>query len=285
VTSSTARRVTGWDDIDYSVPLPDSFVLPETHWPSLHTAELTPRQRIAANQLAASFSCEMFIHCERYVISYMREHRVRVRQVVTDGALDRFIFEEELHIAAFYRLLNRLRPDTYPSATSVLLKWSWLDRLVLKVAPAVSLFLIAALFEEMSLYVHEVMDEQPAQAYAPIRAVMAQHAVDEQGHIKLDDHVLLKLTDFFPRWLYALQVWLSLPLMLYVDGVLGRAWRKLFTDFAAREQLPASAAKALRARRPSRSDVIGIERFVAKLRGAPLPGSRLLCAALSLATK
>ena len=105
------------------------------------------------------------------------------------------------------------------------------------------------------------------------------------GHIKLDDHVLLKLTGFFPRWLYALQVWLSLPLMLYVDGVLGRAWRKLFTDFAEREQLPASAAKALRARRPSRSDVIGIERFVAKLRGAPLPGSRLLCAALSLATK
>ena len=285
MSSPPARRVLGWDDIDYSVPVPDSFVLPETHWPGLRAADLTPRQRVAANQLAASFSCEMFIHCERYVITYMRDHRPRVRQVVTDGALDRFIAEEELHIAAFYRLLNRLRPDTYPSATSVLLNFGWLDRFVLKLAPAVSLFLIAALFEEMSLYVHQVMDEEPTQAYPPIRAVMAQHALDEQGHIKLDDHVLLKLTGLFPRWLYALQVWLSLPLMLYVDGVLGRAWRKLFTDFAAKEQLPASAAKALRARRPSRSDVIGIERFVAKLKTAPLPGSRLLCAALSLATK
>ncbi|HZN91880.1 MAG TPA: hypothetical protein VFB81_04225 [Myxococcales bacterium] len=279
-------RPSPWDEIDYSVPLPEGFVMPEHHWPALAEATfLTPPQRIRANRAALSFSCEMFIQCETYVITYLEERRRRIGGLVPDTALDRFVAEEREHIEAFYRLLDTLNGGRYGDRKLKLMRWTFWDRLMLWLAPPVSLFTIAALFEEMSLPVPAVMDERPDQSYAPVRAVMDLHAKEEKFHIHLDDRALERSQGRLPRWLYALQLWLALPLMAYVDGVLARAWRRAMKDFAAAERLPAGEARRLLRRRPSRSDVLGIESFIAKMGSRPLPGSRLFAAVLATAIR
>lgn len=281
----TARR-SPWEEIDYSVPLPRGFVMPEHHWPVLAAqTALSEPQRIKANRIALSFSCEMFIQCETYVITYLEERRRRIAGLVPDPALDRFVAEEREHVEAFYRLLDALNDGRYRDRKLKLMRWTFWDRLMLWLAPPVSLFTIAALFEEMSLPVTQVMDERPDQSYAPARAVMDLHAKEEKFHIHLDDKALERSQGRLPRWLYALQLWLALPLMAYVDGVLGRAWRRAMREFAAAEGLPAAEARRLLRRKPSRSDALGIQAFIAKLVHRPLPGSRLFAAVLATALR
>lgn len=276
-------RRSPWEQIDYSVPAPEDFILPEHHWPSLAQLPLSPSQRVKVNHVATAFSCEMFVQCERYVIHYLEAHRRRIGGAAPEAALDRFVAEERVHIDAFLRLLQCLAPHRYRGPELRFMRWTILDRLVLFLAPSVSLFLIAALFEEMSLFVSDVMDEQPEQSFAPVHEVMRLHAREERGHIQLDHRALEELSGRTPRWWFALHVWLSLPLMVYVDKVLGRAWRRAMGELAREEQLTPEQTKTLLARRPSKSDVLGIQSFIAKLQARPLPGSKLLCAALSRA--
>ena len=268
---------TPWEQIDYSPAPPVGFALPEHHWSTLQQAPLTEAQRVRANHEAACFSCEMFIQCERYVIDYFNAYRRRFRGAASDAALDHFVHEERVHIDAFFRLLTCLKPERYPQPSLRLMKWTVWDRLMLFIAPGVSLFLIAALFEEMSLFVPDVLDEQPAQTFAPVRAVMAEHRREELAHLSLDHRALGKLSKTMPRWLFAAQALFSLPLMAYVDWMLGRAWRRMMSEFARAEGLSGAARRALLRRRPSRSDVMGIESFIAKLKANPIPGGKALC--------
>lgn len=280
--ASPPARISPWDRIDYAVPVPNDFVVPEHHWPVLASLTgLTPQQRIAANHAALGFSCEMFIQCETYVITYLEEKRRRIQGLAKDAAVDRFVAEEREHIEAFYRLLDLLQAGAYADRRLKLIPWTVWDRLILWMAPPVSLFAIAALFEEMSLPVPTVMDERPDQCFAPVRAVMDLHAKEEQFHIHLDERALETLSTRLPRWLFALQLCFSLPLMVYIDGVLGRAWRRSMKAFAARHGLTREQERALQRRQPSRSDVLGMEAFIRKLEARPLPGSRCVCSVLA----
>lgn len=272
-----APSASPWERIDYATPVPDDFLVPEHHWPALEAAPLERPVRVRANHLALRFSCEMFVHFERYVIEYLERYRSRTGDALGENQLQRFIDEERLHVDAFHRLLRLLRPDLYPDRRLRFLSWSAWDRWMLRVSPEITFFTLAALFEEMTLFVPVVMDERAEHSFAPVHQVMNLHAREERGHVALDERVLEAARARTPRWLFALQVLWSLPLMLYVDRVLAAAWRRAMQRFAEEEGLTRAQAAALRARKPSRSDVMGIRSFIEKVRRRPFPGGRILC--------
>ena len=282
--SAPARpRVDPWAEIEFPPAPADRFVAPEDHWPAFAAVPMSLAQRVAMNNLALRFSCEMVAHFERYVVDYLESQSGRLRGALSDRARSRFATDERNHINGFLRLLAALRPSAYPEPRLAFFRWDFWDRLVVRCAPAVTFFVATDLLEEMFLHVHTVMDENPEQTFAPARAVMALHAREELPHLGWDQQVILARRASLSRWRFAIEALASLLIVLLVDVKTARAWRRAVRAQAAEMGLTRPQVRALARKRLSRSDTLGLRAFIERRRRKPFPGSRLLCAILGLA--
>jgi hypothetical protein len=270
-----------WGRIDWATPVPPGFLIPEHHYRMRRDCGfLTEAQRARLNHLSVRFSCESFIHFERYVIEYLERYPHRLGPL-PEKLVRRFIDEEHVHVAAFWAALETVRPDLHGGKRLRMHRWTWVDRLLMRVAPTVSFFLLAALFEEMTLFVPVVMDERPEQSWPPLHEAMRLHAKEERGHVAIDERVLAHAARTQPRWSVAAQALLSLLLMRCVQGKMDAAWARGVADFAREEGLSGAQRRALLGKRLSLSDELGMKSFLEKLRTSPLPGAGLLRAVLS----
>jgi hypothetical protein len=272
-----------WSAIQFSPAPVDRFVAPEDHWPAFAAVPMSLAQRVAMNNLALRFSCEMVAHFEQYVVDYLEGQSARFRGALSDRARSRFATDERNHISGFLRLLAALRPSAYPEPRLAFFRWDFWDRAVVRWAPAVTFFVATDLLEEMFLHVHTAMDERPDQTFAPARQVMALHAREEMRHLGWDEQVITARRASLSRWRFAFEALASLLIVLLVDVKTARAWRRAVHAQADELGLTTAQARALARKRLSRSDVMGLEAFIERRRRRPFPGSRLLCAALSLA--
>lgn len=284
--SAPARpRVDPWGNIEFPPAPADRFVAPEDHWPALAAVPMSLAQRLAMNNLALRFSCEMVAHFERYIVDYLEGQSARLRGALSDRARSRFADDERNHINGFLRLLAALRPSAYPEPRLAFFRWDFWDRAVVRSAPAVTFFVATDVLEEMFLHVHTVMDERPEQTYAPAREVMALHAREELRHLGWDEQVITARRAGLSRWRFACEALASLLIVLLVDAKTSRAWRRAVRAHAGEMGLTNAQVRALARKRLSRSDVLGLEAFIERRRRRPFPGSRLLCAALGLALR
>jgi hypothetical protein len=284
VHAAVRRR---WDRIDWTRPIPPgTLVIPEAHYMDVAGLGLTERQRVAINRLFACFTCELFIHFEGYVIRYLDRSAHRA-PYLSAPVVARFVAEERTHAEMFGRLLHRLRPDLYPTdaAPPRFLRWGRGDDAALRLAPAGTFFLLAWYFEEITLFVPRAIEARPDQSAALVAEIMALHAREEAPHVAIDERVLLHLNERCPRWLAAIQTALALPFLVYVDGVVGDAWRRLVASACSELGLDAAQRRRLGARAPTQSDRWGTESFTRKLEGHGLAGAPALCWALRRALR
>jgi hypothetical protein len=272
-----------WGAIQFPPAPVDRFVAPEDHWPAFAAVPMSLAQRVAMNNLALRFSCEMVAHFEQYVVDYLEGQSARFRGALSDRARSKFAADERIHINGFLRLLAALRPSAYPEPKLAFFRWDVWDRAVVRWAPAVTFFVATDVLEEMFLHVHTVMDERPEQTFAPAREVMALHAREEVRHLGWDEQVISARRAGLSRWRFAFQALASLLIVLLVDAKTARAWRRAVRAHAGEMGLTAAQERALARKRLSRSDVMGLEAFIERRRRRPFPGSRLLCAALARA--
>lgn len=271
------RSRLSWDTIDYSTPLPDAFLVPEHHWPRLQNASLPQAVRIRLNHFATYFMCEMFIHFERSIIHYIETHRDSL-SLLTAAQIQRFIDEELAHVRAFEKLAAKIRPDLYQGKPRFLTRTAF-DAAIVRHTPLSTFFLMAALFEEMTLFVHTVMLENLHESWRPCLDVMHLHALEERGHIGMDRIVVegskrgaaIRLCESI----------ILLPLVLYSDIRVARAWKKAARFFCEEEHLTPAQSRQIAMKGMSRSDLLGMASYVKKNTQRPLPGNGLLCFALS----
>lgn len=270
-----------WEAIDWGQPVPRDFLVPEHQYQIVHVGRLDRAARIHLNHLAVCFSCEQAIHLERVLIAYLERCRGALR-TVPERHFVRFIAEERRHIEAFFDVLQKVRPDLYPTRELRLLRWTAREAALVRATPLVAFFLVAALFEECTLYIPDVMDERPEESFAIVRDVMRAHAREERGHVAIDERALAEL-GAAPRPWVAAQALSSLVLIAYVDHLVKVAWRRTVAQAARELGLAAADARALLVRRGSRSDLLGVAAFATRLRAMPLPGARALAAILARA--
>lgn len=271
-----------WDRLDWTAAIPEALVIPEAHYMDMAPLGLREWQRVRLNRLLACFTCELFIHFEGYVIAYLERWPERVpslpRPLVT-----RFIAEERVHAEMFHRLLARLRPDLYDAgehARRRFLRWSASDDLALRLAPPGTFFLLAWLFEEITLMLPEVLAMAPGECSSLLADVMHLHAEEERPHVAIDERVLNQLIRGGPRWRVGAHTALALPLLAYVGGKVKHAWTALVAHADIEVALSSSQRRRLLARGPSLSDRLGIESFTRKLERRDLDAAPLLSWAL-----
>jgi hypothetical protein len=272
-----------WDAIAYGQAPVDRLVAPEHHWPAIAEVPMTREQRLGMNNLAMRFSCEMVAHFERYVVDYLEKKSARLAGALPPRAIARFATDERNHISGFLRLLAALRPAAYPEPRLAFFRWDFWDQLVVDVAPAVTFFMATDLLEEMFLHVPAVMEERPEDCYGPALAVMQLHAREERSHLGMDEKVLHSRRRAMSTWRFTLQALAGLFIILLVDRKTSRAWRRAVREQAAELKLDEKQLRVLERKGLSLSDILGIKAYIERRRERPFPGSRLFCAALSLA--
>lgn len=271
-----------WDRLDWAAAIPpDALVMPEAHYMDVAALGLTEAQRVALNRLFACFTCELFVHFEAYVIRYLERVAASVQGVSRPG-IERFIAEERVHSEAFRRLLHKLRPDLYADDASEglplrFLRWSRGDDTALRLAPMGTFFLLAWLFEEITLFVPRALDGCPQQCVPLVSEVMRLHAREEQPHVAIDERVLVHLTRSSRSFRSGLQTVLALPMLVYVDTKVRGAWRRLVAAAAQEIDLTPAQHARIRDRGPTQSDRWGLQSFLGKLGPSGIAGARLLC--------
>lgn len=269
-----------WDRLDWAAPMPAALVIPEVHYLDIGPLRLSHSQRVGLNRLLACFTCELFIHFEGYVIAYLERWPRRVASL-PGPLVTRFIAEERVHAEMFCRLLQRLRPDLYSGGPALrFLRWRPADDLALRLSPPGTFFLLAWLFEEITLVMPGILDAAPEQTWALLAEVMRMHADEERPHVAIDERMMNGLIRRGPRWLVRANTALALPLLAYVNGKVQHAWAALVARAGVELGLTQGQRRLLRARGPSLSDRLGIERFTAKVDDTDLAGAPLLCWAL-----
>jgi hypothetical protein len=266
---------TRWDRLDWSAAIPrDAFVIPESHYLGAPPLGLDEDQRVALNRLLACFTCELFVHFEGYVIGYLERHAPRI-PALSQALVDRFVAEERVHCEMFRRLLVALRPDLYPTPDAPLrfLRWGRRDDLIVRVAPPGTFFLLAWLFEEITLFVPRIMAATPDQSSALVAAVMHLHAEDEGPHVAIDEQMMTYLGQRGRMWWDGAVV---LPILHYIDGKAKRAQHAMADVATAELGLTADQRARLLARGPSQSDRMGMQSFVDKLADRDVAGTQLL---------
>lgn len=270
-----AVAASAWESLDWE-PGDPVAPLPLAHYPQLESAPVDLETKRALGRLFSCFTCELFIHFEGYVIDYLARFPERAGDVPR-VALLRFTHEEEVHRDAFRRLLPRLRPDLYAAESPRFLLPTRGERWVLARLSGVSFFLLAMLFEEITLFVPEVIaraESEPCSAL--LRQVMDLHARDERGHVGLDERVLRRAGRAQGRARTLWQVLLTLPALWYLDRQIARAFRSMVAHAERELDLEPAARRHLAKRCPTESDRLGVLSFAAKLPGLGLPGARLL---------
>jgi hypothetical protein len=294
--SRRARAVRArWEQLPWTAQLgADALVLPEAHYLDLAPLGLSTSARAALNRLLGCFTCELFIHFEAYVIEYLERHPDGLPGL-PPHTLARFVDEERVHSAMFARLLHSLDPARYPALASgadprsVLrwLRWTGADARAVRLAPTGAFFLLAWLFEEITLFVPEVIQGAPNGVAPLAAAVMELHAREERAHVALDARVLARRpASRLRRWL---DTAMALGLLVYVDRKVTRASRALVQEATRTLVLTPGQAKALLRRGPTASDRLGTESFAAQLAASPIASlptlARVLRGALSRAVR
>lgn len=285
----STRTTTAWDGLDWSSlvcqpgQLPADFLIPERHYASVEQLGLNRDQRLALNRLLTCFTCELFVHFEHYVITYLERHANRVAFLPREH-VSRFVHEEKLHVRAFERLLQQVHPQLYgtePVAPDQalqrqFLRWDAGDDRAINLAPPLTFFLLAWLFEEVTLFVPAAWTKDGGGRTSLVRQIMVLHAREERGHVDIDRRVLATLGKggFAPRVLA--QTLLTLPLLVYVDRKVAKAWPHLVARAVAELGLDQSAARKLRSRVPTLSDRLGIASFARQLAQSEIAGGGLL---------
>jgi para-aminobenzoate N-oxygenase AurF len=266
-----------WDRLDWASPIsPSAFVMPEAHYVDVAGLGLSERQRVGLNRLFACFTCELFVHFEAYVIEYLGRPG-RPVPALAPTLVERMVAEERVHSEMFCRLLHKLRPDLYPAGGGLrFFRWRGGDEAAVRLAPVGTFFLLAWLFEEITLFVPRALDESPGQCAPLVAAVMRLHAKEERPHVAIDARVMAHLAGRRPRLRAGVETALALPLLAYVDGKVRRAWRRLVALAGAELGLSAGQRAALRERRPSQSDRWGTQSFVERMAAVDLAGAGLL---------
>jgi hypothetical protein len=267
-----------WEALDWGHEIPEAAAgLPEGNFLDLSGLGLSGAQRARLNRYFCCFTCELFIHFEGYLITYL-ERRSGEIPGLSAAMVQRFLHEERVHSEMFRRLLNRLAPSRYPDEGAPLRYLTWWagDDAALRLAPTGSFFLLAWLFEEITLFVPQVIDEGEVPCDPLVASVMRLHAREELPHVALDERVLEHLTRGIPRWRAAAHSVLTLPLLVYVDHEFQRAWARLVGEAGDELGLDARQRRGLLARGPSQTDRLGMASFADKLRGNGLPGVGLL---------
>ena len=271
-----------WDRLDWSAPILPALVIPEIHYMDTAPLGLREWQRVRLNRLLACFTCELFIHFEGYVITYLERWPDRVAQLPAP-LVRRFIAEEQVHAEMFHRLLHKLRPDLYDTGAAArrrFLRWRASDDLVLRLSPPGTFFLLAWLFEEITLMMPRILDESPDECAALLVQVMRQHADEERPHVAIDERMMDGLIRRGPRWRVRANTALALPLLAYVGTRVQLAWSTFVAHATDELALTVAQRRRLTDRGPSLSDRRGIESFTAKMDDTDLAGAPLLCWAL-----
>ncbi|MCS6901892.1 MAG: diiron oxygenase [Polyangiaceae bacterium] len=271
----TRRR---WEALGWGVPIPTTrTALPERHYLDLSPLGMHEEQRARLNRAFTCFTCELFIHFEGYVIAYLERYPGKIRGL-SRPMVQRFIHEEQIHSEMFRKLLHHLDPVRYPEEQALLryLRWEATDDLALRVAPVGAFFLLAWLFEEITLFVPQVIDEARESCDPLVVGVMRLHAREELPHVALDGLVLAHLVREIPRWQAAMHTALALPLLAYVDRKVRGAWKRLVDEESSRLGLTERQRKGLLHRGPSWSDRLGMASFTEKLQESELPGAKLV---------
>jgi hypothetical protein len=269
-----------WSAIDWSQAVPPGLALPLSHYPQLEQSGFDRDVQLGLARLATCFSCELFIHFEGYLIDYLSRYPERV-PMLSRRALERFVEEERVHSAAFGRLLSKLRPDLYPCGEPIFLIRRPVEDWVLSRLSPTTFFLLAMLFEEITLFVPEAMRAAPEDCSELVRQVMSLHARDERGHVGLDATTLRKLGQGQPRWRTRASVCATLPVLWFVDRQVERGWRRGVERARFELGLSRKQQRYLLRRQPTQSDRWGVESFVEKLGRLGLPGGGLVCRALT----
>jgi hypothetical protein len=263
-----------WNAIDWTLPVPRAELIAADHYAVESLDQMTASQRIAFSHLATCHTCELFIHFERYLIEYVERHL----DTLPGGAARwrRFVADERRHVAAFERLLVRIRPDLYAQGELRFMRWGRADELLVALARPVPFFLLAALFEEITLWVPQTM--QGAPVHDPIvLEVMALHAADERRHIAMDKLVLREARDRLPAWQLRVDVWSVLPLLVHCDRRARAGWKRMTAQLASEHDIDRAPIED---RAASVSDRRGMVSFAAQLRRLELPDGARLAAVL-----
>lgn len=275
LTSRDRRSERAWASIDWSPALPWAELIDADHYAVAGLAALTPAQRIRFSHLATCHTCELFVHFERYLIAYVERHAATLPG--TPGRWRRFVAEERRHVEAFVRLLTAIRPDLYARGAQRFMAWGLADDVLVRTVRPVPFFLLAAMFEEITLWVPRLLAEAPVH-YAPLLDVMALHADEERAHIALDKHVLRDALEREPRWRLRADVWSVLPLLVHCDRRARAGWRRMIAQLAHETALDRATRRGLEVRDASASDRAGMTSFAAQLRGLALPDAGALAA-------
>jgi hypothetical protein len=265
-----------WSELDWNGAVPRAELIDATHYAVAGLDDLTAAQRIAFSHLATCHTCELFIHFERYLIEYAERHHPGLPG--GERPWRRFIDEERRHAAAFARLLTRIRPDLYPTGQPRFMRWSRADDFLVAVTRPVPFFLLAALFEEITLWVPRLMEAAPVH-YPLLLEVMSLHADEERRHIALDKRVLRHARDTAPRWRLRADVWSVLPLLVHCDRRARAGWRRMTAQLTAETGLD-RRRHDLDDRGASVSDRRGLQSFAAQLRELELPDGAALASLL-----
>jgi hypothetical protein len=268
------RSQRAWAAVDWTGEVPQAELIAADHYAVDGLASLDPAVRIRFSHLATCHTCELFIHFERYLIAYVERHA----HALPGGARRWrwFIDEERRHAAAFGRLLTRIRPGLYPAGEPRFMRWTRTDDALVAATRPVPFFLLAALFEEITLWMPRLMAEAPVHD-PTLLEVMALHADEERRHIALDQWVLREARDHMSPWRLRVDVWSTLPLLLHCDRRARAGWRRMIDQLAAETGIDADVFEA---RGASLSDRRGMASFAAQLRTLELPGGAGLASLL-----
>lgn len=276
-----------WEQLDWQTDLPTNGpVISETHYLDVQSLSLPETDRWKLNRMLACFTCELFIHFERYLVEFLERHRRQI-DFIPKAAIDRFVAEEKVHTASFYRLLCKLRPDLYathnhPREGMRFLVWSIGDEAAVSFAPVASFFLLAWLFEEITIFLPIALNEQQEQCSPLVSEVMKLHAKEEVSHVAIDERILLNLKK---RQSYAKCVTdtiLSVPILAYADTRAKQGWAKVVELLRTEIDLNQMQTERLLRRGPSKSDRMGITSFANKIEQSHFPLTSILAQVLRL---
>jgi len=273
-----AARAASWAALDWTKSVGLEEAIPVSHYPQLVEGPFDTAQKAALAHFMSCFTCELFVHFEGYLIDYLRRHPERVA-MLSQRTLESFIAEEQLHTDAFRQLLTKLRPDLYPQGEPRFLRRRKSEDRVLACLPATTFFLLALLFEEITLFVPQALRAE-TRCSPLVKNVMELHARDEQAHVGLDARALVELSRKGWRGARGLEVLACLPALWFVDRQIARGWRRAVREVAAELSLDSAQTRHLLRREPSLSDRWGGESFLAKLSKLALPCAPLLASVL-----
>jgi len=270
--TESVREKLSWDTIEYIETVPNQFLIPEHHWPNFQNTSLSQNEKIRLNHFACFFMCEMFVHFERLIIEYIKIHENIVSKYLNERQIRRFIDEELDHIHAFQTLGKIIRPDLYLPEQRFLIPNAG-DRFVIKHSPPGVFFIMAALFEEMTVFVYEVMKEKLDESWKPVLDVMHLHALEERGHISMDRKVADGIREEKGAFRAGLQMTMLLPLVAYSDRRVAGSWKKAASFFADSEGFSVTKKKEILNKGLSRSDLLGMKSFADKISEKPITGT------------